>query len=213
MQHYVIAINREFGSGGKEIACHLAEKLGINWYEQDILELASEESGINRAIIQENTEKLDKPYFLQKLLGRPKKEMVSPSAKKFISNQNIFNIQSEVIKELAGSESCIIVGKCADYILRKEKYPNVIRIMITAPFDVCVESVMSKMYVDHKRAEELVKETNKYREDYNQFYSGENWKEPLKYDLMINTGIVPRNEVVDLLEYYVKLRFPWISEK
>ncbi len=206
MEHYVIAIAREFGSGGKEIGIKLSKILGIPCYEQQILEMASEQSGINEALFQQTDEKLRGNYLINILRKKPMTYVVSPSDKDFISDTNIFNIQAEVIKKLAETESCIILGKCADYVLRHRD--NIIRVFIEAPFDSCVKSIASKMYVDSKEAERLVKRTNKYRADYYKYYTqGSDWKDSLNYDLAINSARVGRDQCVELIKNYVDIKF------
>ena len=115
MQKYVITIARGFGSGGKEIGVKLAERLGIPCYEQQILKMASETSGINEALFNLADEKV---FVQDKLKGLPFNYVVEPSDKRFTSNNNLFNIQSQIIKQLAGEMSFIVIGKCADYVLR-----------------------------------------------------------------------------------------------
>ena len=118
MDNVVITVARQYGSGGKTIAGMLAKELGINCYGREILRMASEESGINERLFGLNDEKI-KGAGLLKLLKRPYEgELISPESSGFVSDENLFNYQAKVIKELAKSESCVIVGRCADYVLK-----------------------------------------------------------------------------------------------
>ena len=130
MKNAVITIARQYGSGGKTIAAMLAKDLGINCYGRDILKIASDESGINERLFGMSDEKL-KHSVLMKLLKRPYEgDLIPPESSGFVSDDNLFNYQAKVIKELAESESCVIVGRCADYVLRD--FPNVISVFIHA---------------------------------------------------------------------------------
>ena len=114
MKNYVITIARGYGSGGKEIAQKLSDKLGIPWYERQILTMASEESGIAESLFAESDEKLVGHKFSMLLGSMPNKYVVDPNSPKFVKSDNLFHIQSELIKSLARTESCIIVGKAAN---------------------------------------------------------------------------------------------------
>ena len=114
MRNYVITIARGFGSGGKDIATRLGKELGIPCYERQILTMASEQSGIDESLFVEVDEKLRGSYLTKMLTKFPYSQVVEAHEKEFISDINLFNIQAQIIKELAKTESCIIIGKCAD---------------------------------------------------------------------------------------------------
>ena len=206
MDNYVITIARGFGSGGKEIATKLGERLGIPMYERQLLVLASDKSGIDESLFVETDEKL-RSNKLDKLLKRiPTENVVEPHEKAFISDTNLFNIQAQIIKELAKTQSCIIVGKCADYVLKD--FDNVISIYIEAPRAACVKSIMSKMYISEEKAHQLIKKTDKYRADYYKFYTGGNyWTNPVNYDMTLNSDRVGRDKCVDVIVDYIRTKF------
>lgn len=205
MENYVIAIARGFGSGGKAIGTKLAEKLGIPCYEKQLLDMASEYSGINKRLFAEVDEKLRGSYAMKHLMKIPYTYVVEPSDKEFTSDINLFNIQSEIIKELAATESFVVLGKCADYILRD--MPNVISIFVEAPEQDCIKTVMDRMQVSESRAKELVHKTDKYRADYYKYYTrGRDWKNPVNYDLTLNSSKVGWDNCVTLIEEYLKIR-------
>jgi cytidylate kinase len=205
MGNYVIAIARGFGSGGKAIGTKLAEKLGIPCYEKQLLDMASEYSGINKRLFAEVDEKLRGSYAMKHLMKIPYTYVVEPSDKEFTSDINLFNIQSEIIKELAATESFVVLGKCADYILRD--MPNVISVFVEAPEQDCIKTVMDRMQVSESRAKELVHKTDKYRADYYKYYTrGRDWKNPVNYDLTLNSSKVGWDNCVTLIEEYLKIR-------
>lgn len=205
MNNYVITIARGFGSGGKEIGTKLSEQLGIPCYEKQLLDMASEYSGINRQLFAEVDEKLRGSYIRNWLRKAPSNYVVEPSSKKFTSDVNLFNIQSEIIRELAKTESCIIIGKCADYVLQDRR--NVVSVYIEAPRRDCVKSIMNKMQVSSMEAEELIRRTDKYRADYYKFYTnGGYWTNPVNYDMTLNSARVGRDKCVELIIEYLKLK-------
>ena len=203
MQKYVITIARGFGSGGKEIGVKLAERLGIPCYEQQILKMASETSGINETLFNLADEKV---FMQDRLKGLPFNYVVEPSDKRFTSNNNLFNIQSQIIKKLAGEMSFIVIGKCADYVLRD--FCNVASFYIEAPRADCVASITKKMGVTEAEAHRLIAKTDKYRADYYKYYTkGNYWTNPVNYDMTLNSARVGRDRCVDVMESYVKAKF------
>lgn len=207
MEHYVITIARGFGSGGKEIGSKLAKRLHIPCYESQILKMASDESGINEMLFNQVDEKLSIESKVRRYLRRlPFESIATPSMKEFTSDNNLFNIQSQIIRHLANSESCIIIGKCADYVLRK--YPNVLSVYIEAPRRACVESLVKKLGVTEAEAHRLIEKTDKYRADYYKYYThGGYWTNPVNYDLTLNSDRIGRDKCVDVLEEMLKIKF------
>ena len=127
------------------------------------------------------------------------------SDKEFTSDINLFNIQSEIIRELAKTESCVIIGKCADYILRNE--PNVVSVFVDAPEKDCIATVMDRMQVNESKARDLVHKTDKYRADYYRYYTrGRDWKDPLNYDLILNSSRVGWDNCVNLIKECLQMK-------
>lgn len=206
MKNYVITIARGFGSGGKEVASKLADRLGIPCYERQILTLASRESGIDEAAFAKMDEKLKGNYITNFLRKQPGTYVTEPTEREFKGDRNLYHIQADIIRKLAESESCVIVGKCADYILKD--YRNVVSVYIEAPRHACVRSIMEKLHVSEKRAHELIKKTDKYRANYYNYYTrGGEWTNPVNYDLTLNSHRVGRDKCVDVIEEYLKIKF------
>ena len=202
MQKFVITIARGFGSGGKEIGVKLAERLGIPCYEQQILRMASESSGINEALFNLADEKID---IADKLKGLPFHYVVEPSDKRFTSNNNLFNIQSELIRRLADRTSFIVIGKCADYVLKGRK--NVVSIYIEAPRAFCLERTMQRMKVSADVAAATIENTDKYRADYYKYYTkGNYWTNPVNYDMTLNSEKVGITGCVKMIEEYLVMK-------
>ena len=205
-KNYVITIARGFGSGGKEIATKIGEKLGIPVYEKQILEMASEYSGLSEEMFIRVDEKIRGSMVTNALNKFTFPKNVSPQSKKFECDINLFCIQSEIIMELARKVSCVIIGKCADHVLRD--FGNVGSFYIEAPRWACLDSIISKMGVSEKEAAELITKTDKYRADYYKFYSGGNyWTNPVNYDLTLNSARVGRDKCADVIIDYMKRKF------
>ncbi|CCX60043.1 putative uncharacterized protein [Blautia hydrogenotrophica CAG:147] len=205
MKNAVITIARQYGSGGKTIAAMLAKDLGINCYGRGILKMASEESGINERLFGMSDEKL-KHSVLMKLLKRPYEgDLIPPESSGFVSDDNLFNYQAKVIKELAESESCVIVGRCADYVLRD--FPNVISVFIHADREFCLEQAMERNSMSLKEMQRFIEKTDKYRGDFYKYYTGHEWSDARNYDLCLNSGKLGFKKCVEEIKAYMKVRF------
>jgi cytidylate kinase len=169
--------------------------------------MASEFSGISIKKFTQVDEKLRGSGFLQKLKALPNIDnIVSPSEKKFVSDNNIFSIQTRIIRELAGKESCIIIGKCANYILRDLN--NVISVYIEAPRAYCLRRIMDKLGVTEDEAHKLIAKTDKYRADYFHHYTGGRiWTDPVLYDMTLNSERIGSEKCVQLIKEYAKIKF------
>ena len=205
MKNAVITIARQYGSGGKTIAAMLAKDLGINCYGREILKMGSEESGINERLFGMSDEKL-KHSVLMKLLKRPYEgDLIPPESSGFVSDDNLFNYQAKVIKELAESESCVIVGRCADYVLRD--FPNVISVFIHADREFCLEQAMERNSMSLKEMQRFIEKTDKYRGDFYKYYTGHEWSDARNYDLCLNSGKLGFKKCVEEIKAYMKVRF------
>ena len=151
MKKTVITIARSYGSGGKTLGNLLAEDLGINCYSREILRMASDESGINEALFGEVDEKMKKSPLLFNILKKNpyKGGVLPPESSDFVSDDNLFNYQAKVIKDLAAQESCIIIGRCADYVLKDN--PDVIRLFFYAPLEDCIRRVVDQNGISKRR--------------------------------------------------------------
>jgi len=206
MDNFVITVARGFGSGGKDIASRLAEELQIPCYDRQLLTMASDQYGIDESVFVEVDEKLRGKNIAARLGRIPYSTVLEPHEKDFVSDSNLFNIQAGLIRELARTESCIIVGKCADHILRDQA--NVISVYIEAPRAYCVKSIMEKLFVPEERAHQLIHSTDRYRAKYYHYYTGgKEWTDPINYDIILNSERVGRENAVKLLKSYIRIKF------
>ncbi len=207
MENFVVTFARGFGTGGKAIASQLARELGINCYENRILTLASQLSGLDEAVFTAVNEKIRETSggFTSFLTGLPKSRGYITRNEKFVSDDKLFDYQCQIIRELAEKESCIIVGKAADYVLKDK--PNVVSIYIEAPRAFCVERTIKNMGVTEEVANATIERTDKFRADYYKYYThGNYWTNPVNYDLTLNSEKVGVTNCVKVIEEYLIIK-------
>lgn len=206
MENYVVTFARGFGTGGKEIASRLAKELGIHCYENRILTLASQMSGLNESLFEEVNEKIrGNGGFANFLRGLPRATSYIARNEKFVSDDVLFDYQKKIIENLADTESCVIVGKCADWVLRGRN--NVVSVYIEAPRAFCVERTMEHMGVTEEVANATIAHTDKYRADYYEYYTkGNCWTNPVNYDMTLNSERVGIEGCVELVKDYLRIR-------
>ena len=205
-EHIVVTIARGFGTGGREVASRLADRLGVHSYANRILTLASQYSGRDEHDFVEVDERLRDGYLRQQLMSLQKRLTILPNTRPFESDDRLFEFQKIIIQELARSESCIIVGKCADHVL--QDFDNVLSVYIEARRHVCVKRVMRTMTVSEAEANNLIAKTDKYRADYYKYYTrGNYWTNPVNYDLTLNSGRWGIEKCVDLIAEALKVKF------
>jgi cytidylate kinase len=205
MKNYIITVARGFGTGGKHIASQLANDLGIQCYESRILTLASEFSGYDEKIFREVDEKIRGNSFANKLRNMQHKLIPTPMMNNFVSDDSLFEYQAEIIRNLAKTQSCVIVGKCADYILRE--YENVISVYLEAPRAFCVTRVIQSLNVSEADAHQIISMTDKYRADYYKYYTGgSSWTNPVNYDMTLNSERVGIDNCITVIKDYLKLK-------
>lgn len=203
MEGFIVTIARGFGSGGRTIGEMLAKKLGVEYYDKDLIRLASDASGINEALFGQSDEKTKGGVF-----GKPKVYtggVISPSQAGFTSEANLFNYQAMVIKQLAERGSCVIVGRCADYVLREN--PRVVRVFIYADEEHCIKNVGEVRGIyDRKEAIKTIAATDKERAAYYKAHTGRDWIDARNYDLCLNSGELGFDKCVELISQYINIR-------
>lgn len=203
--HFVVTIARGFGSGGKEIASRLGKELGIHCYENRILTLAAEYSGLDRSRFVQADEMLNGNKLVNALEKLTKTLSPKPNTNGFVSNKQLFQYQANIINSLADTESCVIVGKCADHVLKGRNH--VYSFYIEAPRAYCVKRIMNRMDVSEEEAHQLISKTDKYRADYYEYYSGGNyWTNPVNYDLTLNSEKIGADNCVKVIIDYLRLK-------
>lgn len=205
MDNVVITIARQYGSGGKTIGEQLAKELGISCYNREIIKMASEDSGISEKMFGQADEKLN-VGLLQKLTKRVYQgDLIPPESDGFASEKNLFNYQAKIIKQLARQESCVIVGRCADFVLRH--FDNVASVFIHADEEFCMARAMERNSMTTKEMERYIAKVDKYRGDFYKHYTGREWTDARNYDLCINSGKLGFDRCVEEIKSYLEIRF------
>ena len=219
----IITIARQYGSGGADTGKKLAEDLGISFYDKNILRMNSDESGIKESYFHLADEKAGN-RLLYKIINTLTPEKGAPSfGSDLISADNLFRFQSEVIRKLAAEESCVIIGRCADYVL--DGTEGLIRVFLYADIKVREERVRERNLYADKDVFKNIHRIDRERRDYNRYYAGRDWEKPetpvdrayyaqgdtvkLKaenYDLLINTTQIGVDGAVQLIKDYLKMR-------
>lgn len=188
----VILISREYGSGGREIGEKLAKALKIPFYDRELILRACEESGFDASIFENAESQSQHPfsYFLSMF-------STSVSPHDLSLNDQIFLIQGKVIRDVA-KDSCVIIGRCADYILRD--YPNVIKVFIHAPLEDRIRRVKEEYHDDAEDIKTKISHIDKNRATYYNYYTNKKWGKIDNYDLTINSSKLGIERCVSLLQ-------------
>ncbi len=188
-EKYVINIGRQLGSGGREIGVKLAKELGIAFYDKELIELASQESGLCKEFFEKADEKASQS-LIGGLFGTrfPFITEGSMPYSNCLSNDALFKIQSDVIRRLAEEHSCLFVGRCADYILRDN--PRCVNVFISASMADRIQRIMTRRNISKDEAEELIEKMDKRRSTYYNYYSYNTWGAAATYHLCIDSSVL-----------------------
>lgn len=203
MSNYVITISREFGSGGRKIGEKLSSDLGIGCYDKSIIKMAADKSGLSPKYIEKAEEAIPSP-FLHNLKYSAFSLYDSMAIYETPTNDKMFLAQSDVIKEIADSESCVIIGRCADYVLRDA--PNVVKLFITGHLEDRVARSVNEYELKDANPTATVKKTDKSRANYYKYYTNRSWGDYTNFDLVLNTSCMSIDAAVDIVKTLLKHR-------
>lgn len=204
MDQFVITIGRQFGSGGRSIGEKLAKKLDIKFYDKELISIAAKESGMSPEVFEGVDEKATNSLLYSLSMGMYSFGSGLPAMGDLPVNDKLYLLQHQIIKDIAEKESCVIVGRCADYILRDN--PKCVSIFIHADMAYRKEQSVKKHGIDEQRAEHIINKTDKNRANYYSFYSGQKWGMVENYDLCIDSSKLDEDKIVDLIAEYIKMR-------
>lgn len=204
-EHYVVNLGRQLGSGGREVGEKLAKELGISFYDKELINLASKESGLCKEFFEKADEKASQG-LLGGLFGSrfPFLTEGAFSYNSYLSNDSLFKIQSDVIRQLAAKKSCLFVGRCADYILRD--FSRCVNIFIAAPDDVRINRLMHLHNISEEAAEELIEKADKRRSSFYNYYSYKTWGAAATYHLCIDSSVLGIDGTVEFVKQFIKLK-------
>jgi cytidylate kinase len=195
----IITIARQFGSGGREIGHKIAEILGVKCYDRDLISLAAEKSGLSEEALHHADEKAASSLLYTLVMSS---NMYHSNVDRFNVpiNDKLFCVQSEIIRDIAQRESCVIVGRCADYVLAE--YPRVVRVFLYADFENRVKKICAEESISEADARERIVKTDKRRANYYNYYSGQKWGKIDNYDLALSTDkLGPEGTARFIVEY------------
>lgn len=204
-ENIVITISRQYGSGGKTVGEMLSKKLGFHYYDRELMRLASEESGINETLFASVDETVKNNGLFKPSKNIYEGQLISPESDDFTSDDNLFNYQAMIIRKLAEQQSCIIVGRCADYILKD--YENVLSVFVHAPHDFCMEMAAKKHSMPEKDLEKYIAKIDKNRAEYYKYHTGREWTDARNYDLCLDSSKLGFERCVEEIIAYMNVRF------
>ncbi len=201
----VITIARQYGSGGRTVGEMLSERLKIHYYDKELMKLASDDSGINEALFVNADEQVKNTRLFHIAKSAYNGELIPPESDDFTSTDNLFNYQAKIIRQLAEEESCVIIGRCADYVLKE--YDNVLSVFVHAPHDFCMKQAAEKISLRGRELERFIAKTDKRRADYYRYHTGREWTDARNYDLCLDSSKLGFERCVEEIIAYMKIRF------
>jgi cytidylate kinase len=200
----IITVGRQYGSGGREVAKKLAEIMNISFYDKELLAEASKDSGICQEVMENYDEKQEKKSFFS-MFGNMQGRMDPGSMYLDMPlNQRIFLAQFDTIRRIADEGSCVIVGRCADYVLRDHK--NVLNVFVKAGMDQRIARIEKLYGLDPLNAEETIKRADKQRAAYYNYYATGTWGDVNNYHLCVDTGVLGIEGAVELIRRALDLQ-------
>lgn len=198
MANKIYTIGREFGSGGREVGEKLAAKLGIKLYDKELLQQAAKDSGFCEEIFENHDEKPTNSFLYSLVMDTY--SVSGYSAAPFLDmplNHKVFMAQFETIKKIAEKESCVIVGRCADYALSDN--PDCINIFIHADLDVRIKNVSRNLNITENKARDIINKTDKQRASYYNYYTSKKWGDSKSYNLSLDAGKLGTDNCVEMI--------------
>jgi cytidylate kinase len=193
-EKFIITVGRQLGSGGRIIAKELAQILGISFYDKELIQRVSIESGVSSKFFEKADESVN-PALTGGLLTDFFQDV-------FLSNESLFQMQSDVIRKIAETESAVFVGRCADYVLRD--HPRSVHIFISANIDDRVERVAKYQGISAEKSLALIEKTDKKRASFYNYYSNKTWGAAKSYDLCINTSALGMESTTGFVLEFVR---------
>ena len=200
----VITIGRQAGSGGKKIGELLAQELGIKCYDKELLAAAAKNSGICQELFESHDERPTNSFLYSLVMDTYSLGYTSSSYLDMPINHKIFLAQFDAIKQIAENESCVIIGRCADYALAEHK--NLLTVFINADEEDRIARIAETQSISEDKAKDLMIKIDKKRSSYYNYYSNKHWSDSKSYDLCINSSKLGLDGCVKLLKYYIGIK-------
>lgn len=200
----IITIGRQFGSGGRYVGRLLAEKLDIPFYDKELLSEAAKQSGICEEIMEEHDERPTRSLLFSLVTGMQHHVGTGSFYMDMPLNHRIFLAQFDAIRKLAGEGSCVIVGRCADYVLRDD--PDTVSVFVKADMPSKIARAVKYYGVEEDKAEDRIRKADKQRASYYNYYATATWGDVENYDLVVDTGVLGVEGAVELIAKFLELR-------
>lgn len=201
---YVITIGRQLGSGGREIGQKLSARLGIAYYDKELIRIASKESGLKEEFFERVDEQKHFSLF-PGLFGMRNSVTDDFFSNYYLSNETLFKIQSDVMRKLAEEGSCIFVGRCADYVLKERR--NILNLFISASNEDRIRRIAASHNINENKAREIIDKTDKGRSAYYNYFTAKTWGAAGSYHLCIYSSLLGIDATVDLICRVAEERF------
>ena len=211
MGNLVITIGRECGSAGRLIGQKLAADLGVKCYDKELLTLAAKNSGLCEELFKTHDEKPTSSFLYSLVMDTYSLGYNTSAYMDMPINHKIFLAQFDTIKKLAEEESCVIVGRCADYALAD--YPNTVSVFICGNEEDKIHHLMERHNVDEAKAKDIMIKTDKRRASYYNYYSSKRWGSCKSYDMCINSSAVGYDGAVDIIKEFAKKKQEFLKTK
>lgn len=200
----VITIGRQLGSNGKRIGKSLAEQLGFKFYDKNTIARVAKEKGLSDNLFDEMSERPTSSLLYSLVMGVQSSKGLYYQYNDMLNGDSLFKLQADVIKSIASEGPCVIVGRCADYILREN--PNLIKLFLYSDSETRIKNLMARDNMSEKEARSAVNKADKRRSNYYNFYTNKSWGNVNNYDLCLDTSSLPFEDCVNFLHSYVKER-------
>ena len=197
-KHFIVTIGREFGSGGKDIGDALAEKLGVKCYDKELLKHAAQESGFCEEIFEHQDEKPTSSFLYSLVMDTY--SISGYSNIPFLDmplNHRVFLAQFDAIKKICEKESCVVVGRCADYALMGRE--NCLNVFIHADNTYRVKRVADRLSISEQKAKDLIQKMDKQRSSYYNYYTSKKWGRAQSYHLCLDSSILGVDGCVEMI--------------
>ena len=201
----VITIGRQYGSAGHDIGQMVAEALGYKFYDKELVEIAAKKSNISKEAVDDIDEKATSSFLYSLASGNCSlRGITGPLYYEMPLNDKLFIAQSQVIKDVAGRDNCVIVGRCADYVLDDAKNVDLLNVFIYADQDFRIRRVKETFNITERQAKDRVIKTDKQRRIYYSYYSNRDWGSMSNYDMCLNTCKLGIKTAANIIINYVK---------
>ncbi|MDO5539846.1 MAG: cytidylate kinase-like family protein [Eubacteriales bacterium] len=198
----IITIGRQYGSGGREIGRKLSEKLGVKFYDNELLDRAAKDSGICQELFENHDEKPTNSFLYSLVMDTYSLGYASAALSGMPINHKVFLAQFNAIKEIAKEGPCVMVGRCADYAL--DDNPNLISVFIYGDKEVRIRRIAQKYDFTDAKAKDVIQKTDKQRASYYNYYTSKRWGDISSYDLCINSSVLGIDETVNLIYEFIQ---------